>query len=317
MKKIIRVVKTTFLLLGCLLYSLSASPATFNLFSPATGILKGSTSTYVTSAAASSDVIATFSGTCNSTTFMRADGSCQVVSSATGANPSASVGLTAVNGSAGTFMRSDGAPALSQAIVPTWTGIHTWTLAEPRLIFNESDQGSNKKIWDIDVQGAHFIGRTRTDADGAGKIWVDVARGTTTAISSITFGNASDALDYTFNTNGGLAVFSGSLQVSGTLLNVNAINGTQLVMGGSAAGISGCTATASTGGQSAGKFTSGTTGVCTVTITLISATNGYSCYSSDITTGVAGAQSASATNSCTIKVTTTTGDIVTWAAIGW
>jgi hypothetical protein len=44
-----------------------------------------------------------------------------------GANPSASVGLTAVNGSATTFMRSDGAPALSQAITPTWTGFHVFT----------------------------------------------------------------------------------------------------------------------------------------------------------------------------------------------
>lgn len=44
-----------------------------------------------------------------------------------GANPSATIGLATVNGSAATFLRSDGAPALSQAIVPTWTGLHTWT----------------------------------------------------------------------------------------------------------------------------------------------------------------------------------------------
>ncbi len=43
------------------------------------------------------------------------------------ANPSASVGLTAVNGSATTMMRSDAAPALSVAIVPTWTGLHTFS----------------------------------------------------------------------------------------------------------------------------------------------------------------------------------------------
>jgi hypothetical protein len=49
-----------------------------------------------------------------------------VASGAAGANPSASVGLTAVNGTATTFLRSDGAPALSQAIVPTWTGLHTF-----------------------------------------------------------------------------------------------------------------------------------------------------------------------------------------------
>lgn len=45
----------------------------------------------------------------------------------TGANPTASVGLSPVNGSATTFLRSDGAPALSQAIAPTWTGIHTFS----------------------------------------------------------------------------------------------------------------------------------------------------------------------------------------------
>jgi len=46
---------------------------------------------------------------------------------ATGANPSASVGLAAINGSAATFLRSDGAPALNQAIAPTWTGSHLYS----------------------------------------------------------------------------------------------------------------------------------------------------------------------------------------------
>lgn len=44
-------------------------------------------------------------------------------------NPTASVGLTAVNGVAVTAMRSDAAPALSQSISPTWTGLHTFTQA--------------------------------------------------------------------------------------------------------------------------------------------------------------------------------------------
>ena len=47
---------------------------------------------------------------------------------AIGANPTASVGLTAVNGTALTWIRSDGAPALSQAIVPTWSALHTFSL---------------------------------------------------------------------------------------------------------------------------------------------------------------------------------------------
>jgi len=44
-----------------------------------------------------------------------------------GANPTGVVGLSAVNGSASTFLRSDGAPPLDQGIVPTWTGIHTYS----------------------------------------------------------------------------------------------------------------------------------------------------------------------------------------------
>jgi len=46
---------------------------------------------------------------------------------ATSANPSASIGLTAVNGTAATFMTSDSAPALSHSITPTWTGAHIWS----------------------------------------------------------------------------------------------------------------------------------------------------------------------------------------------
>lgn len=43
------------------------------------------------------------------------------------ANPSASVGLTANNGTAVTFMRSDATPSLNTAIVPTWSGLHTFS----------------------------------------------------------------------------------------------------------------------------------------------------------------------------------------------
>lgn len=43
------------------------------------------------------------------------------------ANPSALVGLTAINGTATTAMRSDGAPAIDQGITPTWTHTHTFT----------------------------------------------------------------------------------------------------------------------------------------------------------------------------------------------
>ncbi len=43
------------------------------------------------------------------------------------ATPTQAIGLTPVAGSALTAMRSDGAPALSVTIIPTWSGLHTFT----------------------------------------------------------------------------------------------------------------------------------------------------------------------------------------------
>lgn len=42
------------------------------------------------------------------------------------ANPTASLGLVTINGTAVTFMRSDAAPALDVSIAPVWTGVHTF-----------------------------------------------------------------------------------------------------------------------------------------------------------------------------------------------
>lgn len=61
-----------------------------------------------------------------STAFLRADGTWSAPAYPVGANPSATIGLAAVNGAAATFLRSDGAPALSQSITPTWSGAHIW-----------------------------------------------------------------------------------------------------------------------------------------------------------------------------------------------
>lgn len=67
------------------------------------------------------------SGTANSGTILYGDQTYKAAPVAvTGANPTGTIGLTAVNGSASTFLRSDGAPALSQSIIPTWTGVHTF-----------------------------------------------------------------------------------------------------------------------------------------------------------------------------------------------
>ena len=74
------------------------------------------------------DIINLWTGGCNSSTFLAGNGTCQSFPAIpSSSNPSATVGLTTVNGSASTFMRSDAAPPINQAIIPTWTGLHTFS----------------------------------------------------------------------------------------------------------------------------------------------------------------------------------------------
>lgn len=94
----------------------------------------------------------------------------QVSGLAVAANPAGSIGLAAANGTAATWVRSDATHALSQAIVPTWTGVHTFgpAAASPSRILTSSNSGSG-----IDDQ----IGRAGTSANtigaGANSVWVD------------------------------------------------------------------------------------------------------------------------------------------------
>lgn len=61
------------------------------------------------------------------TNFLRADGTWAAAGGGTAGNPTASLGLTAINGVASTYMRSDAAPALDVTIAPTWSGLHTFS----------------------------------------------------------------------------------------------------------------------------------------------------------------------------------------------
>lgn len=76
----------------------------------------------LTSVTTEDSATVTFSGTGTADDPLTAT----VSGEAAGANPTASLGLTAINGVATTYMRSDAAPALSQSIAPTWTQPHHW-----------------------------------------------------------------------------------------------------------------------------------------------------------------------------------------------
>lgn len=73
-------------------------------------------------------------------------------SSISSANPSATIGLAVVNGTATTFMTSDSAPPLSQAITPTWTHQHIFAstaAATNQIIVNGTSDASSISIHGI------------------------------------------------------------------------------------------------------------------------------------------------------------------------
>jgi len=85
--------------------------------------------------------------------------------------------------------------------------------------------------------------------------------------------------------------------------------------------ISGCSATTPVGGGWAGTFLSGTSGTCTVTITLNvpeDAPNGWRCTVDDMTTPADRiVQSGSSASTCTVTGTTVSGDKLIFSAIAF
>lgn len=87
---------------------------------------------------------------------------------------------------------------------------------------------------------------------------------------------------------------------------------------GAAAGIAGCSLSGAKGGSQAGQFTAGVTGACTVNISPgLTAKNGWRCAASDITSPANFTQSATATTTCTVSGSATSGDVITWSAVAY
>ncbi len=104
------------------------------------------------------------------------------------ANPTGTIGLTAVNGSAATYLRSDGAPALSQAIAPTWTAQHIYSLVGsgtdyplslrsnlPGISLRESDGAANNQDYVFSAQGEQLC-FALTNSSGTGSCWLSLDR---------------------------------------------------------------------------------------------------------------------------------------------
>ncbi len=115
------------------------------------------------------------------------------------ANPTGTIGLAAVNGALTSAMRSDGAPALSQAIAPTWTNMHTFAAigagtassivsasTTPSIAWNETDATANNRWWDFNAGGEQLRLRALNDANNTFTNVMLVDR-TGTTIDSLTF----------------------------------------------------------------------------------------------------------------------------------
>ncbi|MGA7409734.1 MAG: glycosyl hydrolase family 28-related protein [Bryobacteraceae bacterium] len=80
----------------------------------------------------------------------------------------------------------------------------------------------------------------------------------------------------------------------------------------------GCSISGLTGGSTVGSYISGTTGTCTVTLTLPSATHGWSCWANDQTTPAdVIKQTYSGGTSARLSGTTVSGDVINFGCIGF
>lgn len=134
------------------------------------------------------------------------------------ANPTGTIGLTAVNGVATTAIRSDGAPALSQAIAPTWTQQHLFTsIATDGALqargtvgivgYNETDAAADNRLWRTYADSSLWRITTLNDALSVARTALSVSR-SGVAVATVDFGNTTDNPSYSF-TGTGAATFNG------------------------------------------------------------------------------------------------------------
>lgn len=148
------------------------------------------------------------------------------------ANPTAQIGLTAVNGSADTAMRSDAAPALNQAITPTWTGAHIWSGAqgeimriEPTVItFGRSsangpgiEWAGNNSSWEFQGvqgnQGATVISTGNATTPTWGPVLVN-GQYTPVVTPGTNIASASENSNFTYIEVGNLVMIAGSIDAT-------------------------------------------------------------------------------------------------------
>lgn len=244
-------------------FTVSGSPITSSgtlaITTSLSGVLKGTGSAFTTSAAA--DITGLWSGTCNSGTFLRGDGACAAAGGGSGANPTATVGTTAVNGSASTFLRSDGAPAIDLTMSPVWTGTHYFegaitlhgvtpsgvsigvTSNLPDIIMVSASAAANQRVWETYADANTLHSRVMDNAYTTANDWIAVTRSTTT-VTGVTFPGGG----VVSGTPTGGAEGAGTVNATGYFINGVAfpLTATSASIGGGALIAGACASTATT-----------------------------------------------------------------------
>jgi hypothetical protein len=175
------------------------------------------------------------------------------VSTAVGASPTGTIGLSAVAGSSGNYTRSDGTAALSQAIIPNWTGTHTFS-GNPNRLDENAAAGTNQKytVERIDSGGSYIVASATDATPGTSVTNLFAATRSGTAWTGLTLGNATDATP--IGIPGALAVV-GNATVGGSAVcrangtgcpNPGYLTGTSASLGGSALLAGACSTNATT-----------------------------------------------------------------------
>lgn len=152
------------------------------------------------------------------------------------ANPSASIGMTAINGSATTAMRSDAAQAINAAITPSWTGLHTWQFNSLGTTTTDAAIYSNTTAAATGAQqvspATHWQGQGWKTTSTAASQSVDFrayvlpVQGTTNPTGNWILQSSVNGAAYistlTVNSSGTQIVVGGSTGIPSIVLNANA-----------------------------------------------------------------------------------------------
>lgn len=140
------------------------------------------------------DAVGTILTDSTSIDFTYNDGSNTITASTINANPSGLIGMSAVNGTAATPLRSDGRHAIDPSIAPSWTGIHSFQAVgngagnaslelrstRPQLNWYDTDGGSGAKAGGFDFTGGTVTAFFDDDTFTGRSTWLIASRSAAT-----------------------------------------------------------------------------------------------------------------------------------------